>query len=93
MWELEKKNNKKFKKKKNHLIKKFEKLESSSEEKSKQKTTSNIKQVVINLTNTELTEQQKSQQNLRLDFVPAVKKNIVYGHYFGYRNMCNWFRK
>ena len=55
---------------------------SKSPEKSKQKTTSNIKQVVINLTNTELTEQQKSQQNLRLDFVPAVKKNIFYGHYF-----------
>ena len=58
-------------KKKNHLINQFEKLKYSSGKKSKQKKTSYIKQAVINLTDTELTEEQKSLLNLGLNFVSA----------------------
>ena len=64
----------KFTKKKNNPINKFEKLKNSSEKKDKQKATSYIKQVVINLTDTELTEEQRSLLNLRSSFVPATKK-------------------
>ena len=70
----EKSKEKEFTKKKNHLINKFEKLKNSSRKKGKQKTISYIKQVVINLTDTELTEEQKSLLNLGLNFVPAAKR-------------------
>ena len=63
-----------IKKNKNHLINKFEILKNSTGEKSKQKITSNIKQAVINLTNTKLTEEQKSLLNLGPNFVPATKR-------------------
>ena len=63
-----------LKKNKNHLINKFEILKNSTGEKSKQKITSNIKQAVINLTNTKLTEEQKSLLNLGPNFVPATKR-------------------
>ena len=65
---------KEFTKKKNHLINKFEKLKNSTEKKGKQKTTSYIKQAVINLTDTELTEEQMSLLNLGPNFVPATKR-------------------
>ena len=61
-------------KKKNYLIKKFEKMKISSGERSKHKTTSYIKQAVINLTDTELTEEHKSLLHLGPNFVPATKK-------------------
>ena len=69
----EKSKEKEFTKKKNHLIKKFGILQNSTGKKRKQKTTSYIKQAVINLTDTELTEKQKSLLNLGLNFVPATK--------------------
>ena len=65
---------KEFTKKKNHLINKFEKLKNSTEKKGKQKTTSYIKQAVINLTDIELTEEQMSLLNLGPNFVPATKR-------------------
>ena len=65
---------KKFTEKKNHLINKFEKLKNSTEKKGKQKTTSYIKQAVINLTDIELTEEQMSLLNLGPNFVPATKR-------------------
>ena len=64
---------KEFTKKKNHLINKFEILKSSTEKKSKQKATSYIKQAVVNLTNTDLVEKQKSLLNFGLNFLPANK--------------------
>ena len=70
----EKSKEKEFTKKKNHLINKFEKLKNSLGKKGKQKTISYIKQAVINLTDTELTEEQKSLLNLGLNFVPATKR-------------------
>ena len=70
----EKSKEKEFTKKKNQLIDKFEKLKKSSEKKDKQKITSYIKQTVINLTDTELTEEQKSLLNLGPNFVPNLKK-------------------
>ena len=70
----EKSKEKEFTKKKNHLINKFEKLKNSSGKKGKQKTISYIKQAVINLTDTELTEEQKSLLNLGPNFVPATKR-------------------
>ena len=70
----EKSKEKEFTKKKNHLINKFEKLKNSTEKKGKQKTTSYIKQAVINLTDIELTEEQMSLLNLGPNFVPATKR-------------------
>ena len=67
-------NEKEFTKKKNNLINKFENLKNSSVKKDKQKTTSYIREVVINLTDTELTEEQKSLLNLGPNFVPGTKK-------------------
>ena len=69
----EKSKEKEFTKKKNHLINKFEILENSTGKKSKEKTTY-IKQAVINLTDIELTEEQKSLLNLGPNFVPATKR-------------------
>ena len=83
----EKSKEKEFTKKKNHLINKFEILKNSTGKKRKQKTTSYIKQAVLNLNNTELKEEQNSLLNLGPNFVPATAKNIVCGHYFGYRNI------
>ena len=59
----EKSKEKEYTRKKNHLVNKFEKLKNSSGKKGKQKTTSYIKQAVINLTDTQLTEEQKSLLN------------------------------
>ena len=70
----EKSKEKEFTKKKNHLINKFKKLKNSTEKKGKQKTTSYIKQAVINLTDIELTEEQMSLLNLGPNFVPATKR-------------------
>ena len=70
----EKSKEKEFTKKKNHLINKFEKLKNSTEKKGKQKTTSYIKQAVINLTDTEITEEQMSLPNLGPNFVAATKR-------------------
>ena len=70
----EKSNEKEFTKKKNHLINKFEILKNNTGKKSKEKTTSYIKQAVINLTDTELTEEQKFLLNLGPNFVPATKR-------------------
>ena len=70
----EKSKEKEFTKKKNHLINKFEKLKNSTEKKGKQKTTSYIKQAVINLTDTEITEEQTSLPNLGPNFVAATKR-------------------
>ena len=69
----EKSKEKEFTKTKNHRINKFEKLKKSSGKKGKQKTTSYIKQAVINLTDTELTEEEKSLLNLGPNFVPGTK--------------------
>ena len=44
------------------------------EKKGKQKTTSNIKQAIINLTDVELTDEQMSLLNLEPNFVPATKR-------------------
>ena len=109
LWELKKENKrqtfcaywscyrkikeKEFTKKKNHLINKFEILKNSTGKKRNQKTTSYIKQAVLNLNNTELKEEQNSLLNLGSNFVPATAKNIVCGHYFGYRNISYWFIK
>ena len=65
---------KEFIKKKNHLINKFEKLKNSSGKKGKEKIASYIEQSVINVTDTELTKEQKSLLNLGLNFVPATKR-------------------
>ena len=62
----------------NSLIKKFEKLKKGLGEKSEQKKTSYIEKVCINVTNTELIEEQKSMLNLGPSFIPATKKNAVY---------------
>ena len=70
----EKSKEKEFTKKKNHLINKFETLKNNTGKKSTEKTTSYIKQAVINLTDTELTEEQKSLLNLGPNFVPATKR-------------------
>ena len=70
----EKSKEKKFTKKKNHLINKFEKLKNSIEKKGKQKATSYIKQAGINLTDVELTEEQMSLLNLAPTFVPTTKR-------------------
>ena len=72
----EKSKEKEFTKKKNHLINKFEKLKNSTEKKGKQKTTSYIKQAVINLTDIELTEEQMSLSLLNLgpNLFPATKR-------------------
>ena len=64
---------KEFTNKKNHLINKLETLKNNAGKKSKEKTTY-IKQAVINLTDTELTEEQKSLLNLGPNFVPATKR-------------------
>ena len=69
----EKSKEKEFTKKKNHLINKFEKLKNSTGKKGKQKTTSNIKRAIINLTNAKLTDEQMSLLNLEPNFVPATK--------------------
>ena len=65
---------KEFTNKKNHLINEIEKLKNSTEKKGKQKTTSYIKQAVIKLTYTKLTEEQMSLLNLGPNFVPATKR-------------------
>ena len=65
---------KEFTKKKNHLINKFEILKNNTAKKSKEKTASYIKETVINLTDTELTEEQKSLLNLGPNFVPTTKR-------------------
>ena len=52
----------------------LKKLKNSTEKKGKQKTTSYIKQAVIDLTDTELTEEQMSLLNLGPNFVPATKR-------------------
>ena len=69
----EKSTEKEFTKKKNQLINKFEILKNNTGKKSKEKTTY-IKQAFINLTDTELTEEQKSLLNLGPNFVPATKR-------------------
>ena len=45
----------------------------------------------MNLTDTELKNEQKSLLNLEIFF--SIQKKFVYGHYSGYGNMCNWFGK
>ena len=70
----EKSKEKEFTEKKNHLINKFEKLKNSTGKKGKQKTTSHIKQAVINLTDTELTDEHISLLNLEPNFVSATKR-------------------
>ena len=70
----EKPKEKQFTKKNNHFINKSEKLKNSSRKKSKQKTISYIKQAVINLTDTELTEEQMSLLSLGPNFVRATKR-------------------
>ena len=65
---------KEFIKKINHLINNFEKLKNITGKKSKQKTASYVKQAVINLIDTELTEEQLSLLNLGPHFVPATKR-------------------
>ena len=84
----EKSEQKEFTKKENHLINKFEILKNSTGKKSKQKATSYIKQVVINLTDTELTEK-KAPAKFRTELCSNNSKNTGYGYYFGYRNLCN----
>ena len=70
----EKSKEKEFTKKKNHLINEFETLKNNTGKNSTEKTTSYIKQAVINLTDTELTDEQKSLLNLGPNFVPATKR-------------------
>ena len=65
---------KEFTKKKTHLINKFEILKNNTRKKSKEETTVYIKQAVINLTNTELTEEQNSLLNFEPNFILATKR-------------------
>ena len=67
-------NEKEFTRKTIHLINQFKKLKNSSKKEDKQKTTSYIIKAIINLTVTELAEEQKSLLNLAPNFVVATKK-------------------